>query len=81
MNSQKAFLFYDGDPLVKKDTLQHFDVIEGSFDGAEVCELVGLYLLNQLKNTITNEQMDPLMFIETMVLPLCTNILALKWTD
>ena len=54
MNSQKAFLFYDGDPLVKKDTLQHFDVIEGSFDGAEVCELVGLYLLNQLRNIITN---------------------------
>ena len=37
MNSRKAFLFYDGDPWVKKDTLQHFDVTEGSFDGAEVC--------------------------------------------
>ena len=37
MNSRKAFL-------------QHFDVTEGSFDGAEICELVGLYLLNQLKD-------------------------------
>ena len=54
MNSQKAFLFYDGDLWVKKDTLQHFDVTESSFDGAEVCELVGLYLLNQLRNIITN---------------------------
>ena len=41
---------YDGDPWVKKDTLQHFNITEGSFDGAEVCELVGLYLLNQLKD-------------------------------
>ena len=41
MNSRKAFL-------------QHFDVTEGSFDGAEICEFVGLYLLNQLKDIITN---------------------------
>ena len=41
MNSRKAFL-------------QHFDATEGSFDGAEICELVGLYLLNQLKDIITN---------------------------
>ena len=34
MNSRKAFLFYDGNPWVKKDTLQNFDVTEGSFDGA-----------------------------------------------
>ena len=47
-------MFYDGNPWVKKDTLQHFDVTEGSFDGAEICELVGLYLLNQLKDIITN---------------------------
>ena len=47
-------MFYDGDPWVKKDTLQHFDVTEGSFDGAEVCELVGLYLQNQLKHVITS---------------------------
>ena len=46
MNSRKAFLFCDGDPWVKNDTLQHSDVTEGSFNGAEVCQLVGLYLLN-----------------------------------
>ena len=40
MNSQKAFLFHDGNPWVKKGTLQHFDVTEGSF--AEICELVSL---------------------------------------
>ena len=54
MNSRKAFLFYDGDPQVKKDTLQHFDVTEGSFDGAEVCKFVGLFILNHLEDIITN---------------------------
>ena len=55
VNSRKSFLFYDGNPWTKKDTLQHFDVTEDSFDGSEICELVGLYLLNQLKDVITNE--------------------------
>ena len=54
MNSWKAFLFYDGNPWVKKDTLQHFDVTEGSFDGSEIFDLVGLYLLNQFEDIITN---------------------------
>ena len=53
MNSRKAFLFYVGNPWVKKDALQHFKVTEDSFDVAEICEFVGLYLLNQLKD-ITN---------------------------
>jgi len=26
----------------------NFDIAMGSFNGAEVCELVGLYILNQL---------------------------------
>ena len=54
MSLRKAFLFYDGDPWVKKGTLQHFDVTDGSFDGAEVCELVGLFLLSQVGDIITN---------------------------
>ena len=54
MNSWKAFSFYDGDPWVNKDTLQHFHVTEGSFYWAEVCELVDLYLLNQLRDIIKN---------------------------
>ena len=29
-----------------------FDVTMGSYDGAELCELVGLYLLNQLSTVI-----------------------------
>ena len=54
MNSRKAFLYFDGNPWVKKDVEEHFDVTEGSFDGAEVCELVGLFMLTQLNELITN---------------------------
>ena len=31
---------------------EQFDVTMGSFDGAELCELVGLYLLNKHSQTI-----------------------------
>ena len=32
-----------------------FDVTMGSYDGAEVCELVGLYLLHKLSATVPKE--------------------------
>ena len=38
---------------VKKDN-PDFDVTMGSCDGAQVCELVGLYLLNQLTDEFFN---------------------------
>ena len=31
-----------------------FDVTMGSFDGADVCELVGLYALNNLRKSFGN---------------------------
>ena len=48
MHSRKSLLFSDNDIWVKKDN-PYFDVTMGSFNGAEVCELVGLYLLNIVK--------------------------------
>ena len=45
---RKSFLFHNKDVWTKqKDS--DFDVTMGSFDGAEICELLGLYLLNSLK--------------------------------
>ena len=32
-----------------------FDVTMGSFDGAEICEIVGLYLLNKLSDLLGKE--------------------------
>ena len=46
---RQTFLFYQNEPWAKKDT-PGFDVPMGAFDSAEVCELVGLYILHKLKN-------------------------------
>ena len=42
-----TFAFYEGRPCAKKVN-PDFDVPMGSLDGAEICELTGLYLLKQL---------------------------------
>ena len=41
--TKKTTLYKDGTPWAKKSS--DFDVTMGSFDGTQVCELVGLYLL------------------------------------
>ena len=48
--TKKALLYSEGQPWTKKGDVP-FDVPMGSYDGAEVCELVGLYLLHLLKDT------------------------------
>ena len=48
-HARKSLLFDKTSIWVKKDN-PDFDVTMGSYDGAEVCELVGLYLLNLLTN-------------------------------
>ena len=50
-HARKSYLFQNGNPWVKKND-ENFDVTMGSYDGAEVCELVGLYVLSQLENLI-----------------------------
>ena len=45
--SRKAVLFNKNNVSVKKD-IPDFDVTMGSYDGAEVCDLVGLYILDIL---------------------------------
>ena len=46
-HTKKTTLYKDGEPWCKKTS--NFDVTMGSFDGAEFCELVGLFLLSQLQ--------------------------------
>ena len=53
MHARKS-LFCDGDLWVKKSGAE-FDVTTGLFDGAEVCELVGLYLLHHLAKIFGKE--------------------------
>ena len=47
-HARRCLLFDSSNTWVKRDC-PNFDVTMGSFDGAEVCELVGLYMLDQLE--------------------------------
>ena len=46
-HARKSLLFYNNESWMKKNG-NLFDVTMGAYDGAEVCELVGLFLLYQL---------------------------------
>ena len=50
LQARKTLLFNDGEPWVKRT--DDFDVPMGSYDGAEVCELVGTFMLVQLFQVI-----------------------------
>jgi len=54
MHSRKSLLFSNDDTWIKQEN-PNFDVAMGTYDGAEICELVGLYLLNELSGTIARE--------------------------
>ena len=53
MHSRKSLLFDKTTTWVKRDNPE-FDVTMGSYDGAEVCELVGLFLLSKVKTEFIN---------------------------
>ena len=48
MHCRKSLLFDNKTAWTKKNHSSMFDVTMGSFDGAEVCELIRLFLLNNL---------------------------------
>ena len=45
--ARETFLYHQGQPWEKKGNV-NFDIAMGAYDGAECCELVGLYLLNKI---------------------------------
>ena len=57
MHSRKSLLFSDKLEWIRRKKNGEgdiFDVTMGCYDGAEICELVGLYLLNEIR-----EKMGP----------------------
>ena len=50
MQSRKTLLFYNDEPWVKKTGDKDFDVTMGCNDDVELCETVGIYMLNKLSN-------------------------------
>jgi len=55
MQSRKTLLFHKTEPCVKKSLEEDFDVPMGCYDGAEVCELVGSFILSKLSNVTRKE--------------------------
>ena len=46
-HSRKSLLYNDNQPWVKKENSK-FDVTMGAYDGAEICELIGIFMLSLL---------------------------------
>ena len=55
LKAKNTFLFHGDTPWQKANTSDLFDVTMGSYDGAESCELVGTYILNEISNIIPKE--------------------------
>ena len=55
MQARRTLLFNNGEGQVKKVRNEEFDIAMGFLDGAEICELVGIYSLYQLKNVRRKE--------------------------
>ena len=48
MNARKTLQFHHEEPWMKKNREEDFDVPVGCHDGAEICELVGTFILNKI---------------------------------
>ena len=52
MHCRKSLLFFKNETWEKKSGESFFDVTMGSFDDAEICKLVGLYIQSNLENIL-----------------------------
>ena len=55
MHSRKTLLFHENEPSVKQSCDESFDVPMGCLDGAEVCDLTGLYILSKIRLVFENQ--------------------------
>ena len=49
MHARNTLLLSNGEPWVKKDGDENFDVPIDCYDMVEICKLIGTYLLHQNK--------------------------------
>ena len=52
LHACKTVLIYDNQTWKKKSNKDMFDIPMGSYHGAEICDLVGLYILNELSDVL-----------------------------
>ena len=55
MHFRKTILFWQDSAWVKKEGDEDFDIPMGCYDGAEICELVGIYIQNKLCKLINKK--------------------------
>ena len=55
-HARKSFLFDNNNVWVKNSNQGLFDVTMGSYDGCEVCELIGLFLLDEIDQKYGKEK-------------------------
>ena len=55
IHSKKSLLYHQNSPLPKKNSDSMFDVTMGSYDGAETCELIGVYMLSLIAPKFKDE--------------------------
>ena len=55
LNARQTLMFTKGKTWSKRNASNCFDVAMGSYDGAEICELVGLFVLDQLKKIVPRQ--------------------------
>ena len=58
MQTIKTLLLQNEEPWVKKSEIGHFDVPISCYDGTEVCELVGSYMLIPLTHCVNKESIN-----------------------
>ncbi len=46
LHAKRSMLYHQNSPWMKRNAENTFDVTMGSYDGAETCELIGLYMLS-----------------------------------
>ena len=51
-HARRTLLFHNGEPWMKQTSDDDFDVPMGSYDGAEVCELVGTFMLSDITQIV-----------------------------
>ena len=54
-HAKKSLLYHQNTPWEKKNTSNVFDVTMGSYDGAEACELVGIYMLSLITSKFKDQ--------------------------
>ena len=56
-HARNSLLFHSNQPGIKKDS-DTFDVTMGAYDGAEICELVGIFILSLLNKKYRSNNID-----------------------